>query len=180
MKIDRLPKTILRYKFFWLACCLILAANLAGYIVVVRGQRNKIDEFHNQYIKIRKLSTQSSKKYRESTGIYLKAKNDLNRFTDLLPAVVHIADKARELNAVLDKHDFSISKLTFTPDKTNALSLWKYTTSFRVTGEYAKLKTLLAEIQNLPGLFCIENLNLKSEKDKNLVNMTFRIATYFK
>ena len=180
MKIDRLPKTIVRYKFFWLACCLILAANFAGYIVVVKGQRNKIDELHYQYIKIKKLSTQSSKKYKESTGLYLNAKKDLTRFTEMLPPVVTIADKARELNAVLSKHDFSINKLTFTPDKTSTLSLWKYTTSFKVTGEYAKLKTLLADIQNLPDLFCIENLILKSEKDKNLVDMTLRIATYFK
>jgi len=81
---------------------------------------------------------------------------------------------------VLSRHDFSINKLTFTPDKTSTLSLWKYVTSFKVTGEYAKLKTLLADIQNLPDLFCIENLTLKSEKDKNLVDMTLRIATYFK
>jgi Tfp pilus assembly protein PilO len=180
MRIDRLPKTILRYKFFWIACCLVLVANFAGYLLVIRNQRDNIDELHHKYIKIRKQSTQSVKKFEETTLQYLNVKKDLNTFTKMLPPVVTIADKARELATVIGKHNFTVNKMTFKPDKTSTLSLWKYTTSFKITGKYPELKVLLADIQNMPGLFCIENLVLNRIKEKELVDMTLRISTYFR
>ena len=159
---------------------MVLIANVAFYLLMVRPERKRIHELHDQYIKIRKRDAQPAKKGKHSTAQYLEVKADLKKFVDMLPPVVTVADKARELNAVLDKHHFSINKMTFRPDKTSTFSLWKYTTSFTVTGSYSQLKNLLADIQNLRGLFCIENLILSRQKDNDRVDMTLSIATYFK
>ena len=159
---------------------MVLIANVGFYVLVVRGDRNRIDELYDQYIKIRKRDTQAVKKGNDSTSQYFEVQADLKKFVDMLPPVVTVADKARELNAVLGKHNFSVNKMTFRPDKTSTFSLWKYTTSFTVTGKYSELKDLLADIQNLRGLFCIENLTLNRPKDSEHIDMTLSIATYFR
>ena len=180
MNKEQLKKALLRYKFFWTACCLVLIANVAGYMTIIRSQRNKIDELHNQYVKIRRQNVPPTQKGDDTTAQYLKVKGDVKTFVDMLPPVVTVADKVRELNAALGKHNFSVDKMTFRPIRTSTLSLWKYTTAFTVTGKYSELKVLLADIQNLRGLFCIEKLILNRSKDQERISMTLGIATYFK
>ena len=180
MKTNRLIRTLLPYKFFWVACGLILTANFAVSVFLIRDKQNKIDGLHQQYIKIRKENAQTIEKYDGTPAQYLKIREDLKTFTNMLPPVVTIAERVRELSKVLDKHDLFVNKMTFKPDKTTPLSLWKYTTSFTVAGQYAELKVLLSEIQNLPGLFCIESIFFNSPQDKEVVDMQLRIATYFK
>lgn len=180
MNKDQLKKMFLRYRFFWAACCLVLMANVVFYVFMVRGERHQLDALHQQYLKIRAREARSVKKGNGSTAHYLEVKNDLKKFVDMLPPVVTVADKVRELNAVIGKHNFSVNNMTFRPDKTSPFSLWKYTTSFTVAGSYAELKDLLADIQNLRGLFCIESLVLSRPKDNSQVDLTLNIATYFK
>lgn len=180
MNKNQLKKILFRYRFFGAACCLVLIANVAFYIFIIKGERRKVDALHHQYIKIRARDTQSFKKGDNSTAQYLEVKKDLNKFVDMLPPVVTVADKVRELNAVLDKHHFSVNRMTFSPDKTSPFSLWKYTTLFTVSGNYSELKNLLADIQNLRGLFCIESLMLNRPKGNDQIDMTLSIATYFK
>lgn len=180
MNKDQLKKIFFRYRFLWVACCLVLIANITFYVFVIRGERNKIDELHDQYLKIRMRDAQPLKKGNNSTAHYLEIKEDLKKFVNMLPPVVTVADKVRELNAVLGKHNFSVNEMTFRPDKTSTFSLWKYTTSFTVAGSYSELKDLLAAIQSLRGLFCIESLTLSRPKGNAQVDMTLSIAAYFK
>ena len=180
MDKDQLKKLFFRYRFFWAACCLVLMANVAFYLFIVRGERHRLDKLHQQYLTIRTQEAQLIKNGNGSAAHYLEVRNDLEKFVDMLPPVVTVADKVRELNAVLGKHNFSVNNMTFRPDKTSPFSLWKYTTSFTVTGSYSELKDLLAGIQNLRGLFCIESLMLSRSKGNTQVDMTLSIATYFK
>ncbi|UCD91104.1 MAG: type 4a pilus biogenesis protein PilO [Desulfobacterales bacterium] len=180
MKKDQLKKIFFQYRFFWIACCLVLLVNVVFYIFIIRMERRKVVALHHQYIKIRARDTQSFKRVDKSTAPYLKVRKDLKTFVDMLPPVVTVADKVRELNAVLDKHRFSVNRMTFSPDKTSPFSLWKYTTSFTVSGNYSELKNLLADIQNLRGLFCIESLTLNRPRGNDRIDMTLSIATYFK
>ena len=126
---------------------MVLIANVAFYVLIVRGEQNRVDELHDQYIKIRRRDAQPAKGGNDSTSHYLEIMAGLKKFVDMLPPVVTVADKARELDAVMDRHNFSVNKMTFRPDKTSTFSLWKYTTSFTVTGSYSELKNLLADIQ---------------------------------
>lgn len=180
MNKDQLKKILLRYKFLWAACGLILIANITFYVFIIREERNQIDKLHQQYLQIRARDARPIKKGNNSTAHYIEIKEDLKKFVDMLPPVVTVADKVRELYAVLGKHNFSVNEMTFRPDKTSTFSLWKYTTSFTVAGSYSELKDLLADIQNLRGLFCIESLTLSRPKESAQVDMTLSIATYFK
>ena len=180
MNKEQLKKILFRYRIFWAACGLVLLANVVFYVFIVRGERHQIDELHQQYMTIRAREAQSLKKGNGSTAHYFEVKKGLEKFVEMLPPVVTVADKVRELNAVLGKHNFSVNNMTFRPDKTSLFSLWKYTTSFTVAGSYAELKDLLADIQNLRGLFCIESLLLNRPKGNTQVDMTLNIATYFK
>lgn len=70
--------------------------------------------------------------------------------------------------------------MTFKPELADNFLLWKYTTSFKVSGQYAKLKGLLAEIQESSSLFCIESLSFKNQsKNEELVDLNLSISTYF-
>ena len=180
MNKDQLKKAFFRYRFYWAACCVVLLANILFYAFIVREERHQIADLHQQYLNIRTREAQSIKKGNGSTAHYLEVKKDLNKFVEMLPSVVTVADKVRELDAVLGKHNFSVNNMTFRPDKMSPLPLWKYTTSFTVAGSYSELKDLLADIQNLRGLFCIESLTLSRPIDKAQIDMTLGIATYFR
>lgn len=180
MNKDQLKKIFFRYRFFWAACCLVLIANIAFYVFFIRGEKSRIDELHQQYLMIRAREARATIKGNGSTAHFLKVRADLKKFVDMLPPVVTVADKVRELHAVLGKHNFTVNEMTFRPDKTSTFSLWKYTTSFTVAGSYSELKDLLADIQNLRGLFCIESLSLNRPRGEAQIDMTLSIATYFK
>jgi heme exporter protein D len=180
MNKDQLKQAIFRYRYVWAACCLVLIANIVFYVFFVRDERHQLNDLHQQYLNIRAREARLVKKGNGTTAHYIKVKNDLKQFVEMLPPVVTVADKVRELNAVLDKHHFSVNDMTFRPDKTSPFSLWKYATSFTVAGSYPELKNLLADIQNLDGLFCIESLVLNLPKGSTQVDMTLNIATYFR
>jgi len=114
-------------------------------------------------------------------GLYLQAQADLRHFKSQLLPKATFADRVRELYDVLQKQNLSVSKMTYKPEKVERLNLWKYTTSFVVSGEYERLKGLIADVQNSSSLFCIEDLSIsRKAKDKEQLDLRLKIATYFR
>jgi hypothetical protein len=71
--------------------------------------------------------------------------------------------------------------MIFKPSTVDILPLFKYTTHFNVTTTYPRLKGLLADVQEAPGLFCIEELSVENQsKDSESVVLSLTIAMYFK
>ena len=168
----------LRYnKIFWSTCCVILLLNLFFYSVIIKIQSKKIDELRCLYAKTRNIGAFDKN---DKTTKYILAKDAIQSFRNKLHNKSAFPNHVEELYNAINGQGLSISTMTFKPEPVNNLSLWKYTTSFNVSGQYAKLKALLAEIQESPNLFCIERLSFKNQsKNEELVELNLRISTYF-
>jgi len=180
MDRNRFFKAILPYKYLWLFCSIFLIIDLIGFSfikVINKNHQSKLYELQRQYTTTRQNKSRLAERNR-IIHLYLNANEDLEVFRKALPEMATIADQAKILDETIDKHDLFVNKMYFKPEDSGTLSLWKYTTSLTIDGQYSKLKACLADIQSLPGLFCIESLSLKRPENNGPVNMTLNIATY--
>ncbi len=177
MDIGRLIKAVLPYRFFWGICCFLLIINLVGYTAVIKNQQKEITNLQDLYTAKREKSVSLSRK-NDAVIRYYKAKESLTAFRKKLPAMEAIADQVRQIKDIVNKHGLSAEKITFKPDKAKTYNLWKYTASFTVSGQYAKLKTFLADLQNLRSIFCIEALSMSRSNGNKRVKMRLGLATY--
>ena len=177
MEYDRIVGKLRYNKIFWSTCCVILLLNLFFYALIIKIQSKKIDELRCLYAKTRYIGTFDKN---DTTTKHILAKDAIQSFRDKLLNKFAFPDHVKELYDAINGQGLSISTMTFKPELVNNLSLWKYTTSFKVSGQYAKLKGLLTEIQELPSLFCIESLSFKNQsKNEELVDLNLSISTYF-
>ncbi|MCD6272794.1 MAG: type 4a pilus biogenesis protein PilO [Deltaproteobacteria bacterium] len=166
------------YKFLSGLIIVITLFNFILYLSLIRNQEKQIRELQQAYIEQRKTVEEN---INDKTQQYFAAQKSILSFKEHLPETSEFAGRVKELNTVLHKHGLSISRMIFKPTKIDNLSLWKYTTSITVSGKYRRLKSLLANIQNLPGLFCIENISFKNRSEKReKVDMSITMSTYFR
>lgn len=166
-------------KLFWMICGSLLILNLLFYIGFIKKQESRIHKLQELYTEKRGAREPVKDKRMVS---YLKAKEDMLTFREKLPPKTSFAESVRELYDLLRKRDLGVVKMTYQPEPIDALGgVWKYTTSFTVTGQYSNLKGLLADVQNSSSLFCIENLSFTNRsKDAEQIDMGLKIGMYFR
>ena len=173
-----IPYILKNYKFFSALIIVVILLNFILYLSLIRNQKKQIAELQQTYLEQRK---EGEVKISDKTEQYLETQKNIMTFKEHLPELSEFAGRVKELNTVLHKSRLSISKMIFKPTKIDNLFLWKYTTAITVSGKYTKLKRLLANIQNLQGLFCIEKISFKNcSKKKKQVDMLITISIYFK
>lgn len=166
------------YKLFCGLIIIILLLNLILYLSLIRNQKKQIADLQQIYIQKRKSGPVN---INDEIEQYLAAQKSVPAFRKHLPETSEFAERVKELDTALRKNGLSNSRMIFKPVKTDNLSLWKYSTSFSVSGKYSRLKSFLANLQNLPGLFCIESISFKNRSKKSeKVDMAITISTYFK
>jgi len=170
-------KHILKYKIFWSICGTLIAVNLIFYVSVINGQKITITDLQKQYSDTRQLRS------RDLTGkdplFELEtARQSWQKFTAKLPPITMVTFGIKELIRIIDRYESSNTKLIFKPEKVDLLELWKYSTEITITDTYENGRKLLAEIQNSPNLFCIENLSITKSKTEGKVDLTLGITTY--
>jgi Tfp pilus assembly protein PilO len=166
------------HRISWICIITLFIVNLIFYAVVTRNQKNEIDTLNDTYANKRKIEAVDKN---DKSWQYTLINKDLHSFKEYLPTTSSFAESVRELNTVLYKHGLSVSSMIFKPEKTDHLDLWKYTTSFKMSGTYKRLRNMLSDIQNLPGLFCIEDVSLLNRSKQNEdVEMSLTISTYFR
>ncbi len=165
-------------RLLWSACLILLAGNIIFYAFFATAWRSRVGELQDIYAHERGLRPTGGD---DTAAGYLKARQDIQTFMDRLPEKATFTDRVKELNDILDRHGFSVEKMIFKPSTVDILPLSKYTTHFKVAAPYPMLKRLLADIQEAPGLFCIEDLSVENQSnDREKVVLSLGIATYFK
>lgn len=177
MDLHLLKKYSLKYKFFWGACALILAGNMAFYGYVIVRQKTMIERLQEQYASRRQLG--ASEFNRNNPLLKLEmARQSWHAFTETLPPRSMIAQWIKELRKTIRQYGLSSNRLIFRPEKIDSLELLEYSIDISVVGEYGNVRLFLADIQNSATLFCINKLALKQAKQERLVNLKLGIATY--
>ncbi len=178
MDFSRFYKIAAAYKIYGFFCILILLVNLILQGTVIRNQQNKIREQNINYSAFRGDWSRKTDGRPDARHGYENRKKALEAFLSSLPEMADLSDRATEISSFFNKNGMTSGKIHFTPDRKEALSLWKYSTSLSVSGKYEGMKGLLADIHGSRSLFCIEHLSLEKGSEKDQVDMRLKIATY--
>lgn len=179
MKFQRMIRALQFNRFFWGGCVFILLLNLAFYVVVIERQRDRMARLETVYSK--KRNPVGLRAEGERIAGYRIAGEEVKLFEAGLPPKEKFVQRLKEMHDLLERHGLTMDRITFKPKAVGALKLWKYTSSFSVSGRYAQLKGFIADLQNSPNLFCLEKLSfINRSSTRELVNMKLEVSTYFK
>jgi len=166
-----------RYKVLWCALLLGLILNAIAYIWIVKPQYGELARLQTIYKEARGLKHVDAD---NQFDYILRAKQDVKVFLRRLSPVVAIVNNVRELKAILNRRNLSVTRMVFTPERIEEKSLVKYSCNFTITGSYFHLKGFLVEIQKSPTLYCIESLSLVNRSDDTeLIDLKITLATYY-
>ncbi len=173
MNIYNIKKDNVLYFF----CFTLLILNFLFYFFIIKAQENKILQLSNSYLSIRKTHMQPLIKSSESKALYAQKKT--LSFIYGLPNKKKIADAGKKIINILKQNGFVLNKIIFFPKQIEKYHLLQCSTTLSLYGSYKKCRKVISMLSNLPGLFCIENIEIK--KKQNLKEVTFKIklSTYF-
>jgi Tfp pilus assembly protein PilO len=178
MKYQRITNALRFNRFFWGSCILILLLNLGYYAVYIQRQKDEIGKLQATYSGKRNPGQGYPG---QEFASYMVAQLDINIFKAKLPLKETFVEQIKELNDLLHRNGLSVNRITFKPEEVGSLKLWKYSSTFSVTGKYAQLKGFIADLQNSPSLFSLDSLSLLNRSDGGeRVDMTLQISTYFR
>jgi Tfp pilus assembly protein PilO len=178
MNTFKLLPILRRHKKLSILFIILMLLNVIIYVIITDYRQNEIAKLHSTSLKTGKARLAESS---APTDAWFEVQSDIKTFKRQLPVMSAIIDRAKELKDVLNRNHLSATKIMLRPERTELLALWKYTGALKITGPYKRLKSLLADIQKSPHLFCIESLTLinQSQKTEKVV-MELRLATYFR
>lgn len=115
----------------------------------------------------------------DAASIYRQGTGDLEKFLAKVPAK---REFARVLGDILEKasaNSVVAGKISYKPVVVKETGLLSYQLSFSVNGEYAAVKSYLADLQNYPEILVVENVDF-SNNDLFVENveMHLRITVY--
>lgn len=162
---------------FWSICALLLVANMAVYFLYVRNGSAEISRLQEAY-----------RSQRTEMAAWSKKQTEARRLTESIEAVEgfwgaigpkdHFPDQVRKLKRLTESRQLTVERIAFSPQRLEKMGLWRYETVVSARGEYGQLKGLLADIQNLEGLFCIEAFSMLREKPDAPVSMKAKVILY--
>ena len=155
--------------------------NVAAKLYLIDGQKNKI------FILQKNVSAARSNRYfksdRSAENLFAE-QNDLKMIIHKIPEEFSLTQYAARIRSLIDEnHLFFENSLVFRPEKATKsdLLLLKYNTNIIVTGSYSKIKSLISDIQNLPGIGYFDSARLVREKDnRTKVKVNLELSLFFK
>jgi len=178
----KLRPILQRHKKLSILFVILMLFNAVIYVIITNYRQNEIEKLHSVYMKA-DLKTGKARLPGSSTATdpWFEVQSDIQTFKRQLPVMSAIIEHAKELKDLLNRNRLTTAKIMLRPERTELLDIWKYTGALNITGPYARLKALLADIQKSPHLFCIKSLSLTNQSQKTeKVVMELHLATYFR
>ncbi len=172
---------IKKYKIIIFICAAAMFCNIIAKLYLIDGQKNKI------FILQKNVSAARSNSYLKSdrsTENLFAEQNDLKMIIHKIPEELSFTQYAARIRSLIDENHLSLeNSLVFKPEKAakSELLLLKYNTNIIVTGSYRKIKVLISDIQNLPGIGYFPSARLIRKKDnKTKVKLDLELSIFFK
>ncbi len=168
-----------KYKIILFACAIILVCNFVAKIYFVNQQSTRI------IILQKVVAAARGGRYIKPIKPALAEKpleNDLQKILKKIPEEFLFTDYAAKIRLLIDKNKLSVeNSLVFVPEKIKREDVLNYSTRIRVKGDYGKLKSLLSDFQNLPGLVLIDSVEMTRLKEyPDVIQMNLHLFVYFK
>lgn len=165
------------HRIFWWVSGILLLVNLGVYFLHVRNGSSEIGRLQDAYRNKRTEMAVLTRKQVENRKL-VESKQALDRFWSTIGPKDHFPDQVRKLKHLTETRRLTVERIAFTPQRLDSLELWRYETLLTARGAYGQLKGLLADIQNLEGLFCLENFSLNREKPGAQITMKAKVIVY--
>jgi len=168
-----------KYKIIIIACVAAILCNIAVKYYLISDQNRQI-------VTLQKVIAEARSNSYLKTGISLQplstSKDDISRIMNKIPEEFLFTQYAVDLRALMDTNDLYVEKtLVFRPEKLENSQLLKYNTYIFVTGDYAGIKKLIADILNLPGVVYFNSVNFtRASESPEKVEFKFELSLFFK
>lgn len=170
---------IKKYKFIIAVCIAAIFCNFIVKKVILDRQVNKI------FLLQQTIATARSNSYLRTgkPGKPLSAEqDDIKKIMQKIPEEFSFTEYASQIRALIDKnHLFVEDSLIFRSEETKKPDLLKYNTNIIVTGDYGKIKKLISDIQNLPGLIALNSARISRVKgNQDTIKLTLELSVFLK
>lgn len=115
------------------------------------------------------------------TSIYRQGKGDLEKIRAMIPVKRDFPRVLGEVMDVIAANNLSLGAVTYKPQRVKDEELLAYAVSLSITGQYAGVKSLLADLQKERDLVVIDGIDLKnSDPFEEHVTMDLRLTVYLR
>lgn len=166
-------------KIVMLLSILFIIGNAGVNVFLIDNQKKKIKSIQHRLASARKIAVPDTD---SETEKHITARYDIKKAVNDLPHVFTFTEQAGKIGTIIDRNRLYLQKsMLFKSEKSDRLSLTKYSTNIIVTGDYKGLKGFIADIQNSPELICMTNLRFKRSSDNDSrISLACEISIFFK
>ena len=175
----RLIDIIKSYRPFWIVCGILLLGNILFYAFFVASGSNQTAQLQNRFQAERK-KVSDLRKQQAAVREFQSMQEDWTAFEDLLPGKIAFPERIQQLKQMLNRYRLKSEDLSFKSDPAKEENLVRFTTTLRTSGEYDDFKHFIGDLQDMPGLFCIQRLDLRQPEGGKPLVMELELSAYFR
>lgn len=168
-----------KFKIIVFICGIALCFNFIAKVYFVNSQNKKIIVLQNV------IRAARSDNYLKTNKVLPKKydhKNDIHKMLKQIPEEFLFTEYAVKIRSLIDKNKLFIdNSLVFRSGKSEHPDMLKYNTRITVKGSYSKIKKLMSDLQNLPGLIYVESPSMiRTKENPQWVQMDFDLFVIFR
>lgn len=167
-----------KYRIILLVCCVALICNVFAKIYFLDKQSQRIALLQKVVAAARSGSYLEKKK----SEPHRPNRENMIRIFGLIPEEFMFTEYAARIRSLIDRNSLTTEEnLVFRPEKSDRKDILTYSTRINVSGSYAKVKHLISDIQNMPGLAYIEGPSMVRMKGAaGRIRLDLKLLVFFK
>jgi Tfp pilus assembly protein PilO len=171
-------KMVLAHRLVFTMLAAFFVLNGLVYGVLSSTQEKQIKSLRASYQHLRSLKNSSNE---NSSDPYQKARKEIDRFYETLEISSGFMEMVVALKNQVNDFGLHIRKMNFKPEPMENPSVIQYKTHLVVSGEYRRLKQLMAALTRSSRRICIETLVFQDHSDEEeMVDMEIIFSTYYR
>jgi Tfp pilus assembly protein PilO len=178
-RLNDLIDIIKTNRLFWIVCGALLLANILFYAIFVASGSSQTAQLQNRFQTERK-KVMELRKQQAAIREFQSLQEAWTNFEALLPGKITFPERIQQLKQMLNRYRLHAEDLSFKSDADREKNLVRFTTTLRTSGEYGDFKHFIGDLQALPGLFCIQRLDLRQPEGGKPLEMELELSAYFR
>jgi Tfp pilus assembly protein PilO len=167
-----------KYKIIIAVCIVIILGNIYAKFAI-------LDEQVYSIILVQKEMSSSRSQNTGNMGKKInpaeKMRSDMGKIIQQIPRVLSLTELAARLKFLIDRNKLEVKdSLVVKPEKSKS-ALVKYHTQFSVSGNYKKIKGIISDLQNVPGLLYLDSVKIvRLEENGSQLKLSLGVSIFFK
>lgn len=162
-----------------LICLAVIVCNAWVQVFVLTGQKEHITRLQNAAARARSADRAADAAPGREPPV--QAGQMIATIEEQIPSSVLFPEYAVRLRHMIDNnHLLMDASLVFMPADARVPHLLKYDTRITALGTYPRVKQLISDILNQPGLICVNGMGLESDPEtRDRVRLSLNLSMFF-